>query len=189
MDDFEKILSSKIGSKTVLFLKAYKNYKRTIDLLRTSYYLLWSYKNKITISGYNYKKEYSFIISSAAKSLEGVLIAIAEYKGMVNEAQIQAGVTIGSLYKDNKKECHAKQYVLRGRDKNLVDKIYGDWNLYRNKSLHYDDNFFVNSVKEAEEIFDDICKTVRLAFKIFIDEPDLPIKRLFPLVRIKSKVI
>ncbi len=181
MDDFEKVLSTKIGAKTVLFLKSYKDYKRTIDLLKVSYYLLFEYKKKIFISQYGYRREYSFIISPAAKSLEGILFAIAEYKKMVSEEEMNAGMTIGRLYKDNKKESIAKSFVLRGKDKNLVDKIYGDWSLYRNKSLHYDENFFINNVKEVGEIFEEICKTIKLACKVFIGDPELKLPFVTPL--------
>ena len=42
------------------------------------------------------------------------------------------------------------------------------YDLYRNRALHYDEKFFVNTVKEADDSVRAILKTIKMAYEIFL---------------------
>lgn len=177
-------IQKQIGSSTYLFLKSDISFSRTIDLLTMSQMLINNLKDKIFLR-FALKREFSYVVAPAAKALEGALLLIALRKGAINQSSIDMGISIGKLYDDlGGKPAIMKQFILKQKDSRLVDKIYGDWTRYRNKVLHYDEDYFVNSYVEAEEIVKDIYKTIKLAYQVFIGPTSLP---LIPLPHLVSK--
>jgi len=171
-DPIGDIIKRQIGHSTYYFLKGNGQFSRTIDLLYISQMLINNLKGKLIIS-MPFKREYSYIVTPAAKALEGVLLAIALHKGMILQQDIDKGVSIGKIYDGLQgKPALAKKFVLKPKDIRVVDTIYGDWTIVRNKVLHYDEDFFIDSIVEAEETVKDIYKTIGLAYQIFIGQPN-----------------
>jgi len=169
-----EMVKKSIGIATFSFLYANPKFSRCINLLIKSQDLVNQFKGKIfIISSMLGKTEYSYIVAPAAKALEGILLLIALTKGMIKQLNIDNGVPIGGIYDNlNGKPALAKNFVLKGKDKRLVDSIYYDWGRYRNKVLHYDEDFFINSPKEAERCVNEIYETIKLAYQIFIGNPN-----------------
>ena len=169
------IVVGSIGLETYKYLYQQTQYRRTLDLLMTSQILLNGLKGKILFADHiKIHREYSYLIAPAAKGFEGALLAIALDKRMITQIDIDNGVQIGNIYADhNGKEAKAKAFVLKPKDKGLVNKIYADWHRFRNKSLHYDQDFFVDNYNEAEKTVNEIYEIIKLAYKIFIGPPDI----------------
>jgi hypothetical protein len=169
----EYIIKHRIGKMTYMFLDQTPRFRKTLDLLYTSQMLINNLKGKILISTFVRKREYSYIIAPAAKALEGALLAMAFFKEMISDEDLDKGISIGKIYDNiNGKPAKAKAYVLKPKDTRIVDSIYGDWSRFRNKTLHYDEDYFVNTINEAEEIVKDINRTIRTAYQIFVGSPD-----------------
>lgn len=176
-----------IGFKTLYWIE--KSEPKCLDLLICSQSLIGEFKDKQPLKiwkrlflpvflQYEKYKEWSFIITPAAKAYEGILIRIMIEKGEIDERELNSKrVSIGRLYQDSYKgkkriEAPAKKYLLRKVDKNGVNKLYTDWDFSRNKVLHFDKNFLVEDFEEAKSIVEAIYGSIRLAYKIFIGEPD-----------------
>lgn len=160
-------VKSKIGDLTFLFLENDPQFSRCIDLLATSQMLLGSIEGKVFIS-IGVKREFSYIVSPASKALEGTLLAIALRRKMITQADIDRGIKIGEIYPDK-----AKKFVLKDKEKSTVTYIFSNYQMFRNKVLHFDEDHFVNNVPEAEELIDGIYKTIRLTYQTFVGSPTL----------------
>lgn len=179
----ESEVRENLGRVAYLFFKN-NDFHRVIDLLCMSQMLVNAIKGKILI-GIGFKKEYSYMVTPAAKALEGSLLSIAIYKGMITKDDIDKGVSIGKIYDNlNGKQALAKSFVLKDKDRRSVDKIYSDWYAYRNKVLHYDEDHFVNNHTDAEEIIKSIYETIRLAYKIFVGAPDVDLEKVINMAKI-----
>ncbi len=178
----EALVKKAIGTSTYAFLSNDQQFDRILGLLVTSQKLINSYKGGklplVMILGSS-KSEYSYIVAPAAKALEGALLKIAFKVGAINQTNLSAGVQVGSVYSDlGGKPAIMKSFVLRERDKGVVNSMYGNWTMFRNKTLHYDDNFFVNTRSDAEVIVSDIYRTIKVAYQTFIGKPDYDINNL-----------
>lgn len=170
-DPIGDIIKHQIGYSTYNFLKNDIQFSKTIDLLYISQVLINGLKGKIVFS-MPFKREYSYIVTPAAKALEGVLLAIALHRNIISQQDIDKGISIGKIYDNlNNNPALAKNFVLKTKDIRVVDAIYGDWTKFRNKVLHYDEDYFIYSIQEAEETVKDIYKTISLTYQIFIGEP------------------
>lgn len=168
-----ELVEKKLGWELFTFLNQKEIFRNTLDLLITSLSITEGFKGKFYIRPIGYQREFSYVVAPTAKALEGVLLAIAHEKNIISQADLDKGLLIGKIYDNlNGKQAVAKTFVLKEKDKRLVDTIYGNWVRSRNKVLHYDEDFFVKSMTEATKLVDDIIETMRLAFQIFIGPPD-----------------
>lgn len=169
-------LRQNIGEKILIWLSG--NEPSCIHLLICSEVLLqqysfWTPLFKVfpTLDWY---KEYSFVITPSAKAYEGFLIYLMRIKGEISEEDLKNKyLSVSQFYKSNRNGASiASKHLLRGKDKRLIDKLYGDWQLYRNKVLHFDKDFFVTNPEDAKKIVRSIQDSIKTAYKMFVDNPD-----------------
>lgn len=170
----------KVGKNTFYWIK--ENEPLCLDLLTCSQYLTRTIRDNPLLVGAlrsifyfmdNYK-EYSFMVTPAAKAYEGILLKLMVYFNETTDKELEnKHMGVGYFYKNHSKgNALAKKYVKRGKDKDLVNKLATDWELYRNRVLHFDQEFLVKSPSEARKIIENIYDSIKLAYKIFIGKPD-----------------
>lgn len=188
IEEIETKIKKEIGALTYLFLQDQE--LACLNLLVCSQLLIRRIKGTVSeIFPTTRYREYSFIVAPAAKAYEGFLLTIAVYKRAITKEEIDAGsqkAKIGHLYHDSGKNlAPMKSRLLKGINRNKVDRLYNDWDLYRNSVLHFNKDFFVNSLSDAEEIVLEIHKSIKLGYKIFIGEPELRLPLARPFLKVK----
>ncbi|MCL5797598.1 MAG: hypothetical protein M1366_02245 [Patescibacteria group bacterium] len=150
-----------------------EKYKKTIDLLVLSEELVDYARKESFFIGDHVESDYSYLLSPADKAFEGALQAIARKRGFASDEEIKNYIPMENLFYDYYGQpARAKQYVLEKKNERYVNTIWNRYYFYRDKLLHFEPGFFIYYLDNVEYDLADIEKTIKLAYKLFIGNPD-----------------
>ncbi len=167
-------VKKKIGQETYDFLISDKKYKKTIEWLVLSEILVDEAKTSNFFIN-NPVNEYSYLVFPADKAFEGALYAIVRKRNIISDQEMVNHIPMENIFYDyNSQPALAKKYVLDKRDVYLVNTIWNRYYLFRDKLMHYEPDNFVFSPEIAEYDLIEIESTIKLAYRLFIGNPDKP---------------